>query len=140
MADKYPYLDVFPCCAGLRELCGGLQNAYLTSVIIDREARTMLVDAFFARMPAPAETHMLEQRLCSEFALESVELRSDFPRAAPAKEPEGGAAASKQTVLMGKAVRGKPVTIDTLSLDSGSVTEENGFYQTTELFSWKKES
>ena len=25
-------------------------------------------------------------------------------------------------------------------LDSGSVTEENGFYRTTELFSWKKES
>ena len=130
MAEKYPYLDVFPCCAGLRELCGGLQNAYLTSVIIDREARTMLVDAFFARMPAPAETHMLEQRLCSEFALESVELRSDFPRAAPAKEPEGGAAASKQTVLMGKAVRGKPVAIDTLSLDSGSVTVSGRVFAT----------
>ena len=124
MAEKYAFLDVFPCCAGLRELCGGLQNAYVNSVIVDKTAHTFQVDAFFARMPAPAETRILEDRLRAEYGLEQAELRADYPApaaAAAAKEPQG-APASKQTVYMGKAIRSKTVPMETLTLESGNVT------------------
>ena len=69
MAEKIAFLDVFPFCAAVGDLCGGLQNAYLNSVIVDRTARTITVDAFFARMPAPAETRILIDRLCAEYGL-----------------------------------------------------------------------
>ena len=124
MAEQYGLLDVFPCCAALRELCGGLQNARLTSVIVDPEARTMTVDAFFARFPAPAEEHMLSERLKAEYGLASVEIHSDFPRsepAAPAAGGDKGAPAKKQSVLMGKAIKGRPVALETVNLESGNV-------------------
>ena len=41
MAEKTAFLEVFPCCGVLKELCGGLENTYLTSVLIDREALAM---------------------------------------------------------------------------------------------------
>ena len=93
MAEKIAFLDVFPFCAAVGELCGGLQNAYLNSVIVDRTARTMVVDAFFARMPAPAETRILSDKLCAEYALESAEIHADYPHpsaAAPAAGKGGG--------------------------------------------------
>ena len=59
MADKTDFLSVFPCCAGLGDLCGGLKDAYLTGVLVDRAALTMNVSATFARQPAPAELQAL---------------------------------------------------------------------------------
>ena len=132
MAEKFAFLDVFPCCAAVSELCGGLQNAYLNSVLVDKESRTILVDGFFSRMPAPAETRILEDRLCAEFGLAQAEVRADYPRVsapAPTKEAKGGSA-SKQTVLMGKAIKSKPVSMDTLNLESGSVTVSGRVFAT----------
>ena len=121
MAEKTAFLEVFPCCGGLKELCGGLENAYLTSVIIDREALSLQAAAFFPRMPAPAELHLLEQTLREEYGLHDAELLADYPHTAPAapkaaKQPGGG------PVLMGKAIKATPVAMDTLTLESGSVT------------------
>ena len=120
MADKYGFLDVFPCCGAVRDVCGGLQNAYLNSVIVDREALSMQVEAFFAVMPAPAETRMLEERLRTEYGMRSVELLADYPK--PEVKAEAPKETAKQNVLMGKAIRSKPVSMDTLTLESGSVT------------------
>ena len=38
----------------MKNVCGGLEQAYLNRVIIDREAMTMEVSARFCTMPAPA--------------------------------------------------------------------------------------
>ena len=101
MAEQVAFLAVFPFCAAVGELCGGLQNAYLNSVIVDRTARTITVDAFFARMPAPAETRILTDRLCAEYGLESAEVHADYPHpSAAAPAPEKGGGEKKQTVLM----------------------------------------
>ncbi len=122
MADKTDFLSVFPCCAGLGDLCGGLKDAYLTGVLVDRAALTMNVSATFARQPAPAELKLLEERICAEYELKSAEIAADYPRAASAaaKKP-GGKPGAAGGVLMGKAVRGEPVPMDTLTLESGSV-------------------
>ena len=123
MTEQYGFLDVFPCCDMLQELCGGLQNARLTSVIIDPEARAMTVDAFFSRRPAPAEMHMLEECLRNEYVLECVELCADYPQPKidPAEAKAGGK--KKPTVLMGeKLIRTKSEALETVNLESGSVT------------------
>ena len=77
MADKTAFLEVFPCCAGFENFCGGLKDAYLTGVLIDRETLSMRAEAFFARMPAPVELNMMEQRLCEEYGLKEVEIVPD---------------------------------------------------------------
>ena len=86
MAEKYAFLEIFSCCAGLENLCGGLKDASLTGVVIDRENRTLKADAFFARMPAPAELRMLEQCLCEEYGLREAEIVPDYPRTEPAAQ------------------------------------------------------
>ena len=57
------FLTVFPCCAALKGVCGGLEKSFLTSVIVEQEASRMRVEAFFPRMPVPAERSALEQTL-----------------------------------------------------------------------------
>ena len=123
MADNTQFLEVFPCCGSLKSLCGGLENAYLMSVIVDREALTIQVQANFPRMPAPAELRMLEQTLEEEFGLQSAEIIPSYPKsAAPApKKSDSKPAASTGNVLMGKPIKGEPVKMDTLTLESGSV-------------------
>ena len=51
---QYAFLEVFPFCAPVTELCGGLDKATLSAVQVDRGRLSMLADAFFPRMPAPA--------------------------------------------------------------------------------------
>ncbi len=127
MAKQYRFLEVFPCCGGVRDICGGLEQAQLNSVIVDQEAMTMQVNAFFSRMPAPAELNMLEERLRTEYGLSDVELRAEYPM------PEVPAAkqdAPKQHVLMGKSIRSRPVSMDTLTLESGNVTVSGRVFAT----------
>ena len=119
MADKIKFLTVFPCCADMASVCGGLEQAYLNGVTVDRDALTMQVDAHFSCMPAPAEVRMLEGRLQAEFGLKGVEIVAEYPLPEAPKAP---GEAKKQTVLMGKAIRSKPVRMDTLTLESGNVT------------------
>jgi len=127
MAENYRFLDVFPCCRGMSGVCGGLEQAYLNSVIIDREALTMQVNAHFCCMPAPAELKMLEDRLRSEYALSSVELLAEYPAPAPTAPKQ---AAPRQKVLMGKAIRSVPVAMETLTLESGNVTVSGRVFAT----------
>ena len=127
MAQTYGFLEVFPCCRGVSGVCGGLEHAHLNSVIVDREALTMQVNARFCCMPAPAELKMLEDRLRTEYSLRSVELLAEYPMPeAPAPKQTG----SKQKVLMGKAIRSAPVAMETLTLESGNVTVSGKVFAT----------
>jgi len=122
MAEKTAFLEVFPCCGSMANFCGGLNDAYLTGVIVDRETLSLRAEAFFARMPAPVELSMLEQQLREEYGLLSAEIVPDYPQtAAPAKKSADGKNAGGSSVLMGKEIRGEPVKMETLTLDSGAV-------------------
>ena len=79
MAGTYEFLKVFPCCAGMAGNCGGLEQAYLNAVLVDRDALSMQVDAHFCVMPAPAELRQIEERLRTEYGLQSVEVRATYP-------------------------------------------------------------
>ena len=129
MNESYKLLEVFPCCAAMRELCGGLETVSLTGVTVEREALAMTVNASFARMPAPAELAMLQSRLRAEYGLRAVEIVADYPRpkpAAPAGRKKSGEKKKSAAgdVLMGKGVRGETVPIGSLTAESGEVTIE----------------
>ena len=120
MAEQYTFLQLFPCCEGLKELCGGLDTVKLTAVAIDKAAGEMTVEGFFPRLPAPAELTLLTDRLREEYALNRVEIAADFPKpksVSPKDKPK-----TAGDVLMGRAVKGKPVAMETLGLESGNVT------------------
>ncbi len=55
MAQETGFLDMFGCCTGLKDLCGGLERALVRSVVISRENLTMEISAFFTRQPALEE-------------------------------------------------------------------------------------
>ena len=122
---QYAFLEVFPFCSAVAELCGGLDKATLSAVEVDRGKMSMLADAFFPRMPAPAELSALEGRIAGQYGLSTVRISPDYPRPKGAPKPSGaggGSGGGSGGVLMGRAVKGEPVDIGALNLDSGSVT------------------
>ena len=60
MAEKIPFLEMFPGCEPLRHLCGGLDRAEVNEVLITRETMAMTADIWFPVMPAPADVTQLE--------------------------------------------------------------------------------
>ena len=88
MKEQCAFLDIFPFCAGLGELCGGLDKAALTSVTVDRENLEMRCDARFSRMPAPVEIGKLEDALTTEYGLNAVHITADYPQPEAKKNRE----------------------------------------------------
>ena len=129
MNEHTPFLTAFPGCGDLRELCGGLGAAYITDLQLDMEERTLTVSARFAAMPSMAETARLEERLRADYALSGAAVVADYPRPKLATAAAVGAApksgeAPKGELLMGKAIKAKPVEMRTLHMESGKVTVE----------------
>ena len=123
MASEYGFLEVFSGLGSCAAMCGGLDRTRLTSVVIEREARRMQCRAFFPQPPAPAELSALEGRLCMEYDMLETEIIPDYPKQEPKPAEKSGAQkAPKGDVLMGRAVKGAPVDISTLTLESGNVT------------------
>ena len=111
------FLEIFPGCAELEGLCGGLGSAVVKSAVVNREAMSLSVEASFSRRPAPAELDTLERRLCEQYGLQSARIRADHP-AEGKKEESGG-----ERVLYGKALREPKLTeMRELTLESGNVT------------------
>ena len=127
MGEHTPFLTIFPGCEGLRAAAGGLDKAFVTDVQVDVKQRTLRVAARFAAMPSPVELNALTACIRADYELQSVTVAPDYPRqsAAPA-EPAAAPGAKKPTgsVLMGKAIKQRPVTMDTLTLESGRVCVE----------------
>ena len=124
MGEHTPFLTIFPGCEGLRAAAGGLDKAFVTDVQVDVQARTLSIAARFAAMPSPVELNALTACIRADYELQSVTVAPDYPRqsAAPA-EPAAAPGAKKPTgsVLMGKAIKQRPVTMDTLTIESGRV-------------------
>ena len=49
------FLELFPGCAGLAGMCGGLDKATVQGAVVKEDEYTMSVSATFACIPAPAE-------------------------------------------------------------------------------------
>ena len=132
--DHTPFLTIFPGCADLHDLCGGLNKAYITGAQVAEAERTLSVFAWFPAMPSPVETAALTERIRADYDLRSVSLTADYPRPISAA-PEGSAgspsAASQQpagTVLYGRAIRQTPVPMSSLTMESGRVTVEGDVF------------
>ena len=72
MADKIPFLEMFPGCEEVRHLCGGLDRAEVREVLIVRETMTMQADVHFPVMPAPADLTQLEEHLAAQYRLRGL--------------------------------------------------------------------
>ena len=125
MSQEPRFLDMFGCCLGYSQLCGGLDKARIQSVIVSREDRTMDVDAFFAAEPASGDLSRLESCLAEEYGLNGVHIRPDWLRTEAA--PKAEASKKKDKPVPGKALMGKMpknssrTDIRNLTLESGTV-------------------
>ena len=125
-----PFLEMFPFCEGYNNMCGGLDKATVKSVAINREKRAMTVEAQFARTGAGIELQTLGGKIAAVYGLTSVVINQPPAKemAASAKKPDsekktvnGGnkSAAASGDVLFGKAIKGNPVPLETINLETG---------------------
>ena len=136
MSDHTSFIEIFPGCEGLKDLCGGLNKAYVTDVAVSAAEMTMSVAAHFERMPAPAEITNICERLRRDYGFNSVELIPDYPQMKSAPAPSGVKPKSdsdkpKGDVLMGRPIKSKPVPMSSLTLDSGNVVIEGDVFAVT---------
>ena len=112
---KVPFMEIFPGCSGMVDMCGGLQNAFVTGVLIDEENFSMEVSAFFQKAPSGAELTTIESRLMTDYALLDVEIKASYPK-------DLGAKGGDETLLMGRKIKVKQITpMNELTADSGEV-------------------
>ena len=115
--EQNKFLDMFPGCAGMSSMCGGLENAFVSAVTAEQEKSRMEIRAFFARMPAPAETTAIASRIKAEFGMNSVNIISDYP----ALRQERHEDARGNKTLMGKPGKLKNIAMCDLTPESGAV-------------------
>ena len=128
MSDHTPFLTIFPECAPLGVMAGGLEKAYVTDVQIAAAEKTMTIKAWFSSMPSPAETSRLGEHISDVFGLRSAVIDPDYPPppAAPVVTVRSGGAASSGggDQLYGRPTKQKPVPMSTITLESGRITVE----------------
>lgn len=112
---KVPFLDIFPGCAGMEDLCGGLNKVTVSEVVIRQGELQMLISADFSRAPAQAELTTIESRIASDYGLNTVAIKASYPK--ESERQNGGG-----EVIMGRKVAVKsPTPIVELTPDSGNV-------------------
>ena len=132
MNETIPFLTIFPGCSDFETMAGGLDKAYVTKVQIETRERRMTVCAWFACMPSPVETDAICGRLKEEYALDACSLTADYPQpksTAVPQEASGGAPTG--SVLFGRAIKKRPVAMNTLTLESGRVCVEGDVIDVT---------
>ena len=137
MSEHTPFLTIFPGCASLAGSAGGLDKAYVTEVQVDSGEMTLSICAWFASMPSPVDIATLSSRIRDDYGLSAVGIVPDYPRTVRASTPAVTATApqsgAKPTgdVLMGRAIKQRPVPMNTLTLESGKVTVEGDVVDVT---------
>ncbi len=129
MTDNTPFLTIFPGCEDIGGIAGGLELAWVTDVQVDARELTLTVCAHFAAMPSPVDITALSERLRADYGLKRVSIVPEYPRPKTAATasfgaPPQGGDGPKGDVLYGRAIRQKPVPMNTLTLESGKVTVE----------------
>ena len=132
MAQEVKFLDMFGCCAALRDKCGGLELAKVKNVVVSREKRTMDIAASFAVPGTPSDIAMLEWRIAAEYGFTRVKITGNTPAAAPAEKkaapPKKEAKPAPKKAESGEVLFGKlpkdnhRTDISELTLQSGTVS------------------
>lgn len=122
---------MFPFCGDYADMCGGLGEAVVMFVSVNKEKQHMSIDAEFKRPTVAAERHTIEGRIAAQYGLASVVINDKTERLPPAKAPKksaGGTEAPKPkeslipgNLIYGKGVRGDVVPMRELSTESGTV-------------------
>ena len=129
MSEHTPFLTIFPGCGALAAAAGGLDKAYVTDVQVDANELTLTAAAWFASMPSPVDLQRISECIRADYGLKGVGIVPDYPRvkaATPAMDPTRKPADGRPSgnVLMGRAIKQRPVPMNTLTLESGRVTVE----------------
>ena len=112
---KVPFLDIFPGCGGMEDLCGGMSRATVSQVLITKESQLMEIVADFTRAPAPAELTAVESRIADDYGLNRVSVQANYPKETESKNGGG-------EVVMGRKLNIKNLMqIGDLTPDSGNV-------------------
>ncbi len=124
--NQIPFLEMFPFCADLSDMCGGLDGALIKEATVNKEKLHMNLTAVFRRSAIPAEIHTIEGRIAAEYGLNSVALSSKSSASRDEKPAKTGEKKSKSApapgkVIFGRAIKGIPVPMETLNIESGSV-------------------
>ena len=115
MAEKLPFFTLFESFQAPRQLRLLLHDAYVTGGVLDREARTIEVQAISSETVPDAAVKSLEHLLAEQYDLRRVQLRFSASQAAG----KGGS-----DLLYGKEIKGKLIPIAELNLKMGMAVVE----------------
>ena len=115
MAEKLPFFTLFESFQAPRRLRLLLHDAYVTGAVLDREARTIELQAVSGEALPEAAVESLEHMLAEQYDLRRVQLHFTVPPAAG----KGGS-----DLLYGKEIKGRVIPIAELSLKMGAAVVE----------------
>lgn len=115
MAERLPFFTLFESFQAPRQLRLLLHDAYVTGGALDREARTIEVQAVSSETVPEAAVTSLEHMLAQQYDLRRVQLRFSAPAAAGKNGSD---------LLYGKEIKGRVVPVGELNLKMGSAVVE----------------
>ena len=115
MAERLPFFTLFESFQAPRQLRLLLHDAYVTGGALDREARTIEVQAVSSETVPEAAVISLEHMLAQQYDLRRVQLRFSAPAAA---------GKGSSDLLYGKEIKGRVVPVGELNLKMGSAVVE----------------
>ncbi len=115
MAERLPFFTLFESFQAPRQLRLLLHDAYVTGGALDREARTIEVQAVSSETVPEAAVTSLEHMLAQQYDLRRVQLRFSAPAAA---------GKGSSDLLYGKEIKGRVVPVGELNLKMGSAVVE----------------
>ena len=115
MTERLPFFALFESFQAPRQLRLLLHDAYVTGGVLDREARTIEVQAVSGETLPDAAVKSLEHMLAEQYGLRRVQLHFSAP-------PVAGKSGSD--LLCGKEIKGKAVPIAELNLKMGMAVVE----------------
>ena len=117
--NSVSFFDMFSACRDDDSLRPILEKALVYDATVDRKNMRMRIRLGLPCPVPPVALRAAENAICDEFDLAGVEITPVYQDApAPKKEK----AAEKGAVIMGRAVKDKPVPMNSVTLESGRVT------------------
>ena len=115
MAEKLPFFTLFESFQAPRQLRLLLHDAYVTGAVLDREARTIEVQAASGEAVPDAAVKSLEHMLAEQYDLRRVQLHFSQPAAA---------GKSGSDLLYGKEIKSRVIPVSELNLKMGMAVVE----------------
>ncbi len=132
MTEKISFYDMFPVCRNAGELTDILKDSFVVSAAANKETRHMKITVLFPKPVSPVYIGRIESAIAEEFGLESVEINSVYLKETvsdsakqAAEKPESNAS---DKIIMGHKIKGQPVKMADVKLDSGRVIIEGDVF------------